>query len=303
MSQWEPDILVTETLVHALLAEQWPELQIESLHFLAQNWENTAYCVNQDWIFRFPIRRVVVPLISREQYLLPKLAQCLPTPVPDPLYLGQPTDRFPYPFFGHKKVPGINACRVDLQLSHYQESAISVANFLKVLHSLNVADLDLGGMDHIIFDRTDKSSMFKKLHKRLKVVRQTFILDRYKTAIKQICGRAEQVNLKSYQPTLIHGDLHHSRLLFSDDLKLSGVIDWGDLGVSHPIVDLGLVYQFFPPAVHEYFFAVYGDVHQSLLDYAKFLALYYGISLLWYGDLNDDRRLVEGSMKTLDYLL
>ena len=75
------------------------------------------------------------------------------------------------------------------------------------------------------------------------------------------------------------------------------------MAFSHYIVDLAVIYQFLPAAVHTDFFTEYGDVPKNLLAYARFLGFYYAVTLLWYGNGIKDKYLIDTSFKTLNWLL
>ena len=59
---------------------------------------------------------------------------------------------------------------------------------------------------------------------------------------------------------LVHGDLYCRHLMF-DDNKLIGIIDWGDVGINSPAVDLGVIFSFYPTDCHQAFFDIYGEVY------------------------------------------
>ena len=72
-------------------------------------WDNTAFVVNDEWVFRFPRREIAVALIERESRLLPRIADELPLPVPRPDLVGAAEPRFPWPFSGYRALPGGDA--------------------------------------------------------------------------------------------------------------------------------------------------------------------------------------------------
>jgi aminoglycoside phosphotransferase (APT) family kinase protein len=47
------------------------------------------------------------------------------------------------------------------------------------------------------------------------------------------------------EPVLVHGDLHVRHLLLDDRGDASGVIDWGDVCLADPALDLALAYAAF----------------------------------------------------------
>ena len=115
MPEWDAEVVVDEGLVHALLAEQFPELGASSAQLLGEGWDNSVWVVEERWAFRFPRRGIAIPGVERELAVLPALAPLLPVPIPVPRFVGEPSDRFPWPFFGAELLSGVEPC--DAQLS------------------------------------------------------------------------------------------------------------------------------------------------------------------------------------------
>ena len=103
---WTPDVEVTPALAASLIAEQFADLAGAAITTLATGWDNTAFAVDDRWLFSFPRRAIAVPGVRREIEVLPRLAPMLPLPIPNPVFVGQPTDRYGWPFFGAALLPG-----------------------------------------------------------------------------------------------------------------------------------------------------------------------------------------------------
>src|SRR3954453_15698500 len=99
MAVWEPEIVVDEALARRLLG-QFPDLETGSLRQLGYGWDYTLWVVAETYAFRFPRRPIGIPGTEREITILPKLAPLLPLAVPEPLFVGRPTEEYPWPFFG-----------------------------------------------------------------------------------------------------------------------------------------------------------------------------------------------------------
>jgi aminoglycoside phosphotransferase (APT) family kinase protein len=93
----------------------------------------------------------------------------------------------------------------------------------------------------------------------------------------------------------VHGDLYFKHLIFNQG-RLRGIIDWGDLGINCPVVDLAIIWGFYPEKHHALFHEIYGSVDSGVWQYARFLALYMAITLILYGlDIHDKRLVSEAS--------
>src|ERR1700742_1876265 len=108
MPTWEAEWVVDESLVRELLG-RFDALEVSSLRPLSEGWDRSVWLVNDELVFGFPRRAVVVPGIDREIELLTRLASLLPLTIPVPLYVGRPNALFPQPFFGSAFVPGIES--------------------------------------------------------------------------------------------------------------------------------------------------------------------------------------------------
>ena len=90
------EIDVDEGLIRGLLAEQHPDLADRPLVELDAGWDNTLWRLGDDLLVRLPRRAAAAELTEHEQRWLPQLASVLPLPVPVPLRVGGPSDRYPW---------------------------------------------------------------------------------------------------------------------------------------------------------------------------------------------------------------
>ena len=101
---------------------------------------------------------------------------------------------------------------------------------------------------------------------------------------------------------LSHGDLHIRHVLVERG-AITGVIDWGDICLADPAIDLMLVWMLLPPAARERFFATYGRVDDERLLRARVLALFLGVTLAAYardvGNARLERECVAALERTL----
>ena len=93
--QWDADIHLTTDDVTRLIEQQFPALAPVQPVQIGIGWDNAAFLVNQQWVFRFPRRTVAAKLLDREIRILPLLAPQLPLPISSPIYAGEPTADVP----------------------------------------------------------------------------------------------------------------------------------------------------------------------------------------------------------------
>ena len=180
---WEPEIVVDEALARLLLG-QFPELAGESLQLLASGWDYTVWAVAERYAFRFPRRAVGIPGTEREIAVLPKLAPLLPIAVPEPVFVGRPTDEYPWPFFGSALLQGREAAGLDEQAR--LEIALQVAGFLRTLHSL---DLDV----ELPVDVNGRADMSRRVPMALELLDELHRLGLWKepASVRAFLGEAQ----------------------------------------------------------------------------------------------------------------
>ncbi len=135
--EWRAEVAVDEALVRRLVGEQFPALVVRSVRPFAEGWDNALWLVNDAIAFRFPRRAIAIPGVEREIRVLPGLAGELPLPVPAPVFIGRPSEAFPWPFFGAALLPGREPAFVSLD-GRRDVVGASLGAFLRALHDPEV---------------------------------------------------------------------------------------------------------------------------------------------------------------------
>ncbi len=91
---------------------------------------------------------------------------------------------------------------------------------------------------------------------------------------------------------IVHGDLYARHVLLAGDGALAGVIDWGDVHVGDPALDLAVGDLIFTPADRAAFFAAYGDIGERTRLRARYRAIYHAALVADYGTRIGDAALV-----------
>lgn len=298
---WHADIEVTEQLVIACVGAQFPELlPFKSVKFLGSGWDNNVYLINNKIVFRFPRRKISVELLERENIVLPNLTDKFALQIPNVQYIGETTDLYPYCFQGYNIIPGNPSYLTNLHLEERIASIEPLAKFLKKLHSINaVVAADFGARQQV-FDRLNRGLLVKKLTERVTAIINNNICKINKKYISKMIALIKTVDLSSEDDCLVHGDLYFRHLLFDEHHKLTGIIDWGDVGINNPAVDLAVVHSFYPKSCHNAFFKHYGAVSNDIWQYAEALGFYSTLSVMVYAhDIGDQALLNEAIQSVL----
>jgi len=297
---WSPERLLSVVEVQALVDSSCPELAPCRARAFAEGWDNSAFLVNDAWIFRFPRRQVAVAGLECETRLLPFLAPRLPLALPRPSKLGLPGLGFPWPFAGYLMLPGQTLCRADLGEEARGAMAESLGHFLRALHALKLPE-DL--QTQLPADPFGRSQLKERAHKlcqrldRLDLNAEAHELPLVEA--RRLLKALENIPPRETAPVLVHGDLYARHLLVDDQGTLTGVIDWGDLQAGDPGLDLSIARSVLPASARQRFFQAYGAVDPRTLGAARFQALSYGIILSLFGREIRDKALIQAGERAL----
>lgn len=295
--QWTADISVSPELAATLIEGQFPQLSPVALSLFGEGWDNTVYQVNAHYVFRFPRRSVAVDCLQAEIRVLPELLPHLPLPAPNPIFVGEPSNAYPYPFMGYRMLAGQPAHRAHLTEAQRLQSAVPFAHFLRAVHDISPqCARQMGALPDTI-GRLDIRRRLEKLQVYLgDAVRQHLLTD-----VRPFAHIAEAVSALGDNPIvptcLAHGDLNFRNFLVGEDGVLTGVIDWGDVHIGHPAVDLAIIHSFLPSVGRRLFCDIYGEIDDETWLLSKFRALYTNLYILVYAhDIGDANQLHEARL-------
>lgn len=268
MREWSAEIAVGEELARRLIEEQFPELERRSFRLIGEGWDNTVWLLDDEWVFRFPRRSIVVQGIENEMTHLPRLAPLLPLPIPVPRFLGQPSQTFPWPFHGSRFLPGRELA--DAELNDHARVALArpLAEFLRALHAVDLgADLPV--------DPVQRAAMARRVPRAREFLAEVESLGLWRRppVVDDILEAAQ--GLPTPEPTaIVHGDLHLRHLLVGAAGEPTAVIDWIDLCRSDPCVDLVLYWSALSASGRAEFRETYGSLTEDQLLRGRVLALF-----------------------------
>jgi aminoglycoside phosphotransferase (APT) family kinase protein len=291
---WVAEVEVSPELAAALIEEQCDALAPVTLQQMGAGWDNTAYLVNGEWVFRFPRRTIAVPLLEAEGRVLPALAPRLPFPVPRPEWFGRPSAHYRWPFLGYRRLAGHVASDVDLSEPARAALARPLATFLRALHDVPVTEAEAWGTPPDAFGRLDGARLDRMARPALAELVARGTIDDAAPWFDIIEAGLAALPLET-PLTIVHGDFYSRHVLVDDAGAMCGVIDFGDMHLGHPAVDLSVVWSLVPPRARHEFFEVYGDVSARAGAAARLRALTSAIAQEAYGrDVGDAQIAREG---------
>lgn len=220
----------------------FPQVQVRSVVVMGEGWDSVAVLVNGSLVFRFPKRSDVEAQYVREARLLPALAAVLPLPIPDVRFFWPGDATFPRCFLGYELIVGVPGCSSVLG-DRAGLLARQLAGFLSALHgfpieracALGVPWCDAAGwrMRYVCLYQDVCAFVFPLLsvseREAMAALWEGFLSDD---------------GLFLFQPSLVHQDLTGDHILVGA-AGVCGVIDWGDVAIGDPAIDVaGLLYAF-----------------------------------------------------------
>jgi len=298
---WVAERVVDEELARALVELRFPDLAPAHVAAFGVGFDNTAYLVNDEWVFRFPRRAIAVPWIEREAKILPAIAPRLPLAIPVPEKASTGDERFPWPFAGYRRIAGTTACRAALDDDARARLAAPLGRFLAALHRIPEDEARSLGAGDDEMRRTDVAYRSGKVRRDIVDLVDRSILSA--DVVHGLLAVIEDASLAAPHPTaLVHGDLYVRHLLVVDADALAGVIDWGDVHVGDPAVDLAIAYLFLPPSARETFFATYGVVDVVARRLARLRSVYHAVATLRFAVDVGDTDLRRESLLALTWI-
>jgi aminoglycoside phosphotransferase (APT) family kinase protein len=294
MSEWAAEVAVDEALARRLIRAQFPDLELRSIRLLGQGWDMTVWLVDDQWVFRFPRREMVIPGLLNEISYSPQLASLLPLPIPIPTRIGEPAPDYPWPFYGAPFLPGRELAEAELDEAARVALARPFGEFLRTLHNTELdADLPVDPVR-----RADMPFRVPRTRERLAELEELGLWQAPAEAHGVIDAALE---LGPPEPTaLVHGDLHLRHLLVDDAGRPAAVIDWIDLSYNNPGVDLVLYWSVLPPEGRIEFREAYGAIADDQLLCARILALFLCGTLAVYGHHEGMPALKREALRALD---
>ena len=282
---WRPEREIGSVQARAAVATSGYDGPLDSVEVVAAGWDNTVVLVDGSWIFRFPRRGFALPGIRREIEWLPRLAPHLPVPTPVPCWTGI-TGEPPWPFWGARHLPGDELARRP-EVDRGPVAAI-VGSFLRTLHALPQAVLPV--------DPLGRADSAARAPRARDVLSQLEALGRWHRdpRIDRLLDAGGALGPPTGDVVLSHGDLYSRHVLVDDDGAVSGIIDWGDMCLASPAVDLAIAYSAFDGDSRAVLLEAYGPVEPETLLRAQVFAVMSAASVAHYAhDIDDSVLLTE----------
>lgn len=287
--------------VRDVVEAQFPQLSPAFVTYLGEGCDSTAFEVNGTCVFRFPKRPDVEVQLLTEMRVLPVLGERLPIPIPRFSFHGQPTSAFPRHFGGYSKLPGVPGLQLGPDWLPSPATAAVLGRFLSMLHAFPVQEAaDLGvpdqGFETLIEElRSEALDDFELV----RCAAPDAPLDRWRTYLE--AGLVDAQVTLPQRPRLVHNDLAAEHILCDPVAgTVTGIIDWSDIAIGDPAADFAGMFHWggeeFVARVRSHYG---GDVAETLVARARFMAACRGVGDVRFGIETERREYVVGGIRAL----
>lgn len=236
---------ITAELVRRLVDSQfpwWRDLEIKPVE--KSGHDNRTYRLGREMTVRLPSHERYASAVEKELTWLPIFKPLLSLQIPVPVGKGEPTDEYPLPWSVNRWIEGDTVTHANI--SDLNRFAEDLAGFLKELEAIDaslgvpagVQNFHRGG-NLAVYDQETKSAIealsSQYDQKLLTEIWELALATKYQSA-----------------PVWLHGDVAVGNLIVRDG-RLSGVIDFGTMGVGDPSSDLVMAWTFFDDVSREIF--------------------------------------------------
>jgi len=225
-----------------LIQQNFPQINIQAIKPITKGWDSVVLVINDEFIFRFPMRDDVAEPLAREIRLLPLLEPTLSTPIPHFEFIERGNADYPYTFVGYRMIGGTALDDSRITAEQLTPLVPALATFLNELHSFPIAQaVRLGVHEYTpVSWREVYQERYVDLQQRVFPQLDT----RLRTKSEQLWeGFLNDKTSFAFQPKLIHRDLVCEHI-FCDPERgvLTGVIDWGDVTIGDTAMDFVGIY-------------------------------------------------------------
>lgn len=293
---WDKEIEINERIVSTLITSQF-NVNIQSVKLIGQGFDNYAYLINGDLIFRFPRRKIADELLNNEAAILPYIGKLLDFPISYPRYFGKASDLFPHQFLGYPFMKGSSICDQILPPFDNEKFAKDFALALKKLHSIQIHENHLEGYNDTW--RLDVDNIIIRLSTYLDQYKDIFVQAGFDTnMILNLIKKLPELNFKPSPEakSYIHGDLYSKHILIDEHNNFAGIIDWGDVHVGNPAIDILSAIMIFSESCYNIFTTNYGEFDYEIAVYRSFC---HAIPVFAYSYINNDVNLQKWSLYAL----
>ncbi len=274
---------MTEAEEHrAFVERRWPELCVRTFEPVVGGWDRFTYVVNGEWVFQFPRSPGAAERLTTQIAVLPELAREVSSAIPSPEYTSTDPVCMGY-------------ARIDGRPMSADVDGIWPERLGRFLYDLHLTPPEFVGL------RSSTAAAVRDGLRRKVDVLSAHVLPLLDpgervTAERMLASFLDDDDNFRFAPGLTHGDIGPEHVLITDAGDLAGVIDWGDLAVGDPVVDLAWAINAMPEVGERVLGAYGGPPDDRFLARSRFAFMLMPWHEVEYGSESGQPGLVESGL-------
>lgn len=294
MRMTDLDVTWTADRAHEVVGLQFPQFADQTPTLLGRGWDNLCVLYPDSTVFRLPTRQLGGDIMTIECAVLPKIAPFMNIGVPDFQYFGQPKGDYQWQFVGYPFLVGLTSENLSWTADERTKAATALGRFLNGLHKIPISPELQQVLPPDLIDRTRPVALLKRIEKFSGQIQEAFP-DRIRWA-KNLHDLGHEIGQGvNVEPmfSVVHGDLYPRHILADDLKQITGIIDWGDVHLGHPFLDISIAYTFLEASERDEFWSAYQlPVSLDMKAMARLKAINYALILFLYGHHTQDEKLI-----------
>lgn len=214
-----------------------PQLAIEKITPNSEGWVYFVAEVNEKYIFRFPRWSEAEAHLETEAAILPSLGDRVSLQIPQFQFICKGHHGYKWRFVGYPKIPGTPMTKRLLETTTPNQPAKDLGVFLTQLHNYPVDQARRVNVPY--FNTHQWQTFYKDFYHQI----QTEIFPALDGVLQNKVTETFHDFLRNdqhfqFQSRLIHRDLGEDHILWDkDEKRITGIIDWNDVGIGDPAFD------------------------------------------------------------------
>jgi aminoglycoside 2''-phosphotransferase len=280
------------------IEKECPALQVSSCKLLHSGQFNDLALVNNELVFRFPRAAHTAARLARELRLMAVIGPRLTLATPQVVYTSRDLVTPGTAFAAHRLIPGaplepIVVAR--LPQGVMEALAAQMGQFLNQLHGLGLDDLRAVTLEEDLRledTRESWASFYRAVGKQLFAEMRP---EARRSVTSLFENYLENPQLHTFSPCLRHGDLGPSNILYDPaGQRLSGIIDFDDIAVGDPAVDVAALSLYGERWMQE--LGKHYPIDEGMLARAQFIRATYALQEALAGYRDGDKAAYQRGM-------
>ncbi len=300
---WDKTTQITPDIVYELLKSQL-SIDVKQIQLFGEGFDNTAFLINNEFVFRFPHRIEAQACMENEIALLPYLAKKLSFHLSAPTMIGAPSSAYPYPFAGYKLLSGKPLSEFQTPLVDNIDFAKTLGAWLKELHTLPVHQEHIEGLKGEQGWRLDFENRKARVTECVIKYAGYFENNGYDCKmLLSIMDNFKDLDIHSSKKCYLHGDLYSKHIIVNQMGLPEGLIDWGDVHIGHPAIDVAVGIMIFTEDSLKDFLEAYQEISPITMKVAAFRAYYHSVLAFSYFAQSEEKAAIEWTKAALNNII